>query len=156
MKYYNVYLYNSCPVELNVEQYSNEFIWKIELTTQDTPTPEGATVMSSNEIMQYRETNRDIFNTWTSAKVTQETKSDKKVKMAIKSMKSLIRHLSVDKSRIIANALKDVIFYAENGNIQECYNEFNSLEITQSMSPYLTETIKQTTCNQILEIINTL
>lgn len=166
MRYYNVYFYSSCPVELNVENFPSYWIWKIEKASQNDPIPENATRMSLNQIHQYKQQNKTAFNNWVRSKTDMYAPVDKKVKKAIKSVNDLINRFCSEnivlgitqqgKTKLIADTFKDVFYYAQTGSLYECLSALNAIVITQEMAPFITEERINNIKTQINDVLNNL
>lgn len=60
------------------------------------------------------------------------------------------------KTKLIADTMKDVMYYGSTGSLWECYKAVESIKITPEMAPYLTETRKQLFKNRLIEILSSL
>lgn len=60
------------------------------------------------------------------------------------------------KTKLIADAVKDVIYYGSQGSLWEAYVATEKIEITPEMAPFLTEARRQEFKNKLIEIISTL
>lgn len=58
------------------------------------------------------------------------------------------------KTKLIADTLKDVVYYGNQGSLWECYVATEKLVITQEMAPFLTEDVRQQFKNKLIEIIS--
>jgi len=164
MRYYNVYLYSEC--QDNCDNYPNYWVWKIENASQEDTIPNGATRMSLNELMQYKKDKRSDINSWITSQVSFSTLADKKVKKAIQSVNNVVSKYCAEnivagitqagKTKLIADTLKDVFYYAQTGSLYECLNALDAIEITPETSPFLTETIRSDLKNKINNLITNL
>jgi len=60
------------------------------------------------------------------------------------------------KTKLIADALRDVMFYGSTGSLWEVYVAISKIKITPEMAPFLTETRRQDFKNRIIEEIGKL
>ncbi len=60
------------------------------------------------------------------------------------------------KTKLIADALKDVAYYGAQGSLWEVYTAVEKIQITPEMAPFLTEERKQAFKNRIVGIISNL
>jgi hypothetical protein len=60
------------------------------------------------------------------------------------------------KTKLIADALKDVVYYGSQGSLWEVYSAIEKIEITPEMAPFLTEERKQLLKNRVIQIISSL
>jgi hypothetical protein len=60
------------------------------------------------------------------------------------------------KTKIISDAVKDVLVYGNSGSLWEAYIAVEKIAITPEMAPYLTEVRKQEFKNKIIELISSL
>lgn len=60
------------------------------------------------------------------------------------------------KTKIIADAVKDVMYYGSTGSLWEAYAAVEKIQITPGMAPYLTETRKQEFKNRLIQILSSL
>lgn len=60
------------------------------------------------------------------------------------------------KTKLIADAMKEVSFYASTGSLYEVYDALEKVVITTEMAPFLTEGRKQYLKNRIISILNSL
>lgn len=60
------------------------------------------------------------------------------------------------KTKIIGEALRDVMYWGQTGSLWECYHAVEQVEITPEMAPFLTEAIRQQFKNKLIEILGTL
>lgn len=163
MRYFNVYLYESCPVEQNVENYPSYWVWKIENTTSNAEVPQNAQKMSLAELQQYKQTHKNTYNNWINSKIEIQTIVDKKVKKAIAGVNSAINKYCAEnivkgitqanKTKLIADTLKDVFYYAQSGSLYECLTALDQVQITQEMSPFFTEAIRTELKNKINSLL---
>lgn len=63
---------------------------------------------------------------------------------------------AVGKTKLIADAVRDVVYYGSNGSLWEAYVATEKAVITPEMAPFLTEARKQEFKNKIVEIISSL
>lgn len=163
MKYYNVFLYQSCPSEENLEGYPDTWVWKIEECSENDIIPIGAQRMNKEEIRNYKQSQKNIINNFINTKVSSATLVDKKIKGAAKGVKNIIDVFVAEnivmgitqsgKSKLIANVFRDAIFYSQTGSLYECLEAIDLIEITPEMSPFLTEVRKTELKNKILALI---
>lgn len=166
MRYYNIYLYSQCPIEQNTESYPSYWIWKIESCAQNASIPNGCLRMSLIELQQYKQDNKIIYNNWISSKTESSVIIDKKVKKAINSANNIINKFCAEnillgitqygKTKIIADALKDVFYYAQTGSLYECLTAMDAITITEEMAPFLTNERRIELKNKIVNVISNL
>lgn len=166
MRYYNVYFYSDCPVEQNIDNYPSYWVWKIENSTQNDPTPQGAVKMSLVELQNYKQTHKTNYNSWLNTKIEASTIADKKVKKAIKSANNIISKFCAEnivlgitqagKTKLIADVLQDVFYYAQTGSLYECLSAMDAITITPEMSPFLTENRRTELKNKIIAVLTNL
>ncbi len=60
------------------------------------------------------------------------------------------------KTKLIADALRDVIFYGSTGSLWEVYVAASKIKITPEMAPFLTEERRQAFKNRVIEEIGKL
>lgn len=60
------------------------------------------------------------------------------------------------KTKLIADALKDVAYYGSQGSLWEVYSATEKIKITPEMAPFLTEERRQNFKNRIIAIISSL
>ena len=166
MRYYNVYLYSSCPAEQNLESYPSYWIWKTEQCNKNDPIPLNSQRMSIEEIRQYKQSKKVIFNSWSAQKTEYQTLADKKVKKAIKGANNLINNFCAEnivmgitqagKTKLLADTLRDVFYYAQTGSLYECLSSLSSVQITAEMSPFLTEARKLELQQKLSNLLSTL
>lgn len=60
------------------------------------------------------------------------------------------------KTKLLADAVSDVIYYGNSGSLWEAYVATEKIVITPEMAPYLTEARRQEFKNRIIEIISSL
>lgn len=166
MRHYNVYLYSSCPVEQNPENKPSYWVWKVQKCEQGAAVPEGAQRMSLTELRQYKQTNKTNFNSWVATRTDYQTHADKKVKKAIKGANSLINKFcaenivmgitQVGKTKLLADALRDVFYYAQTGSLYECLSSLSAVQVTPEMSPFLTEERKTELQQKLSNLLSTL
>lgn len=60
------------------------------------------------------------------------------------------------KTKLIGDALRDVMYWGQTGSLWECYHAVEEVQITPEMAPFLTEEIKQQFKNKLIEILGTL
>lgn len=166
MRYYNIYTYANCPAEQNVDNYPGYWIWKIENANQFDPVPENSVRVSLTELMQYKQTHKDNYNLWVKSKADSYAPVDKKVKKAIKGVNDLMNRVCSEnivmgitqsgKTKLIADAMKDVFYYAQTGSLYECYNALGEIQPTEEMSPFLTPTRITTMREQIMNLLTNL
>lgn len=63
---------------------------------------------------------------------------------------------SAGKTKLIADSVKEVLYYGGQGSLFEAFSAVEKIIITPEMSPFLTETRKQEFKNKIVEIISKL
>lgn len=166
MRYYNVYLYSSCPTEQNPESYPSYWVWKTEKCEQNDPVPQNAQRMSLIDLRAYKQANKATFNSWVAQKTDYQTHADKKVKKAIKGANSLINKFCAEniamgitqagKTKLLADALRDVFYYAQTGSLYECLSSLSSVQVTPEMSPFLTEERKTELQQKLSNLLSTL
>lgn len=166
MRYYNVYFYNSCPVEQNTENFPSYWIWKMIKCNKLDAVPENATRMSLTEINSYKANNKVSMNAWVEQKVNADVHADRKVKKAIKAVNSLINKFCAEnmvlgitqanKTKLLADAFKDVIYYSQTGSLYECLYSLEAITVTPEMSPFLTASRKQELKDKINNILDNL
>lgn len=166
MRNYNVYLYNECPIEQNSQSYPSYWIWKIENCLCDDSVPNGAIRMTLDELISYKQANKDTYNTWIQTKVSTCTMIDKKVKKAINGVNSVMSEFCAEniimgitqagKTKLIADALRDVFYYSQTGSLYEAKNALNAITIVEEMSPFLTENRRQEVITKIDDLLSTL
>lgn len=166
MRYYNVYFYSNCPIEQNLESYPSYWIWKTEKCNQNDLVPQNAIRMSLEEIRQYKQSKKIILNSWSAQKTEYQTLADKKVKKAIKGANNLINKFCAEnivmgitqagKTKLLADTLIDVFYYAQTGSLYECLSSLSSVQITAEMSPFLTESRKLELQQKLSNLLTTL
>lgn len=166
MRYYNVYFYSSCPVEQNQESYPPYWVWKTQRCNINEEIPLGAQRMTLEELRQYKQNNKVNINSWVSQKVEFQTHADKKVKKAIKGASSLISKFCAEnivmgitqagKTKLLADTLRDVFYYAQTGSLYECLSSLSAVQITPEMAPFLTESRKAELQQKLFNLLNTL
>ena len=166
MRNYNVYLYSECPQEQNTQNYPSYWVWKIENCECNDPIPSGASRMTIDELTAYKQNNRDTYNSWIQTKVSMCTVVDKKVKKAINSVNNVMSEFCAEnilmgitqagKTKLIADTLRDVFYYAQTGSLYEAKNALNAIVITEEMSPFLTENRRQAVIAKIDDLLSTL
>jgi len=60
------------------------------------------------------------------------------------------------KTKLIADALRDVAYYGSQGSLWEVYVAVEKVQLTPEMSPFLTEERRQNFKNRIISIISSL
>jgi hypothetical protein len=60
------------------------------------------------------------------------------------------------KTKLIADAVKDIVYYGNQGSLYECFSAVERVKITPEMAPFLTEETKQHFKNKLVEIISSL
>jgi hypothetical protein len=60
------------------------------------------------------------------------------------------------KTRLISDAVKDVLYYGNSGSLWEAFVAVERIKITPEMAPFLTEARKNEFKNKIVELISTL
>jgi len=60
------------------------------------------------------------------------------------------------KTKLIADAVKDVVYYGNSGSLWEAYIAVEKIKLTPEMAPFLTEDRKQAFKNKLVEIISSL
>lgn len=60
------------------------------------------------------------------------------------------------KTKMVSDALINVMIYGQTGSLWEAYNELNKIVITPEMAPYITEARREWIKNQLIQIISTL
>ena len=60
------------------------------------------------------------------------------------------------KTKLIADAVKDVIYYGNQGSLWEAYSACEKIKVTPEMAPFITEDRKQQFKNRIIQILGTL
>jgi antitoxin (DNA-binding transcriptional repressor) of toxin-antitoxin stability system len=60
------------------------------------------------------------------------------------------------KTKLIADALKDVAYYGSQGSLWEVYVAVERIKLTPEMAPFLTEERRQNFKNRIITIISSL
>ena len=60
------------------------------------------------------------------------------------------------KTKLISDAVKDVLYYGNAGSLWEAYVATERINITPEMAPYLTHARKQEFKNKIIELISSL
>lgn len=60
------------------------------------------------------------------------------------------------KTKLLADALKDVAYYGSQGSLWEVYSAIEKVNITPEMAPFLTEERRQNFKNKIIAIISSL
>ena len=60
------------------------------------------------------------------------------------------------KTKLISDAVKDVIYYGDQGSLWEVYAAVERIKITPEMAPFLTEDRKQEFKNKIIQLISSL
>lgn len=60
------------------------------------------------------------------------------------------------KTKLIADAMKDVMFYGSTGSLWEVYVAAERVQITPEMAPFLTEQRRQEFKNRIVQLISSL
>ena len=60
------------------------------------------------------------------------------------------------KTKLIADALKDVAYYGSQGSLWEVFYAVEKVQITPEMAPFLTEERRQRFKNRIIQILSSL
>lgn len=60
------------------------------------------------------------------------------------------------KTKIIGDAVRDVMYYGSTGSLWECYKAVEEIKITPEMAPFLTEQRKQNFKNRLIGILSSL
>lgn len=60
------------------------------------------------------------------------------------------------KTKLIADAVRDVIFYGSSGSLWEAYTSAEKIVITPEMDPFLTEERKKEFKNRLVQILSSL
>jgi len=164
MRYYDVYTYESCPVEQNPDNCPSVWIWRTELVDQYDPVPEGSIRMSLEELQHYKQLHKDVYNTWVQTFADPTIHVRQKVSLAISKANDVIIKYASDnimdgitasgKTKLIADTMRDVIFYAQSGSLHEVINALDEIVITSEMNPFLTEEKREALKNLIQEIID--
>ena len=159
---FNVYLYNECPSELNPQNYPSYWIWKIEKALSE-EVPQGAIRMTLLEITAYKQTHKANINAWTQTKVDAYIPVRRKVIKAIESANDLIRQFAAEniamgitqagKTKLIADILKDVFYYAQTGSLYECIAAIDAIVILPEYAPFITEERKTDLKNKVLDVL---
>lgn len=63
---------------------------------------------------------------------------------------------AANKTRLIADAVRDVIYYGNQGSLWEAYVSAEKVVITPEMAPFLTEERRQAFKNRLVQIISSL
>lgn len=148
MRYFNVFLYNACPIDQNPEGQPSYWVWKVQKCSPTSPVPDGAVRMTMSELRAYKQSKKLEYNAWVNSKVEISVPSDAKVKKAIKNVNNVINKFCAEnmvlgvvqagKTKLIADALKDVFYYAQTGSLYECLASLDAVTITPDMSPFIT------------------
>jgi len=60
------------------------------------------------------------------------------------------------KTKLIVDAVRDVMYYSSTGSLWEAYKAVESIKITPEMAPFLTEERKQVFKNRLIQILSSL
>lgn len=60
------------------------------------------------------------------------------------------------KTKLIADAVKDVVYYGSTGSLWEAYGAAEKIVITPEMAPFLTEERRQAFKNRLIEVLSSL
>ena len=60
------------------------------------------------------------------------------------------------KTKLIGDAVRDVMYYGSTGSLWECYYAVEAIKITPEMAPYLTEERKQEFKNRLIQVLSSL
>lgn len=60
------------------------------------------------------------------------------------------------KTKLIGDAVRDVIYYGSTGSLWEAYKAVEDIQITPEMAPYLTEARKMEFKNRLIQILSSL
>lgn len=60
------------------------------------------------------------------------------------------------KTKLIADAVRDVMYYGTTGSLWEAYSAVEAIQVTPEMAPFITEDIKQDFKNKLIGIISSL
>lgn len=63
---------------------------------------------------------------------------------------------SAGKTKLISDAVKDVLYYGSQGSLIEAYIATEQIKLTIEMAPYLTEERRQEFKNKLIEILSKL
>lgn len=164
MRVYNVYTW--ATADNNPENYPSEKIRLIENAVANSPVPPNAQRMTVKQINDYKASIKTNINTWVATKVAPATQAGKRVKKAIKNVNELIKRFASEnivmgitqagKTKLIADALKDVHYYAQTGSLYECLTAIDAVDITPEMAPFLTSERRTQLKTDLINILTNL
>lgn len=60
------------------------------------------------------------------------------------------------KTKLIGDAVRDVMYWGTTGSLWECYKAVEAVQITPEMAPFLTEDVRQQFKNRLVAILSSL
>lgn len=166
MRHFDVYKYDVCPAELNPEGQPPYWVWKVVKVNPTDPVADGASRMSLIELRDYKSSQKSLYNAWIETKVSADAVVRKKIKKAIVGAETLIIKYATEnvmggitqygKTKLIADALKEVMYYAQTGSLYEAISALDAIVITESMAPFFTENKRQELKTAVLNLISSL
>lgn len=91
-----------------------------------------------------------------SSKVKKAQEAFNKLVMDFAGENVIAQITAAGKTKIIGDAVKDMVYYGSTGSLWEAYRACEKIEITPEMAPFLTEERKQQFKNKLIEILSSL